>query len=88
MPIDRDKRLMVEKEKTESSIKITLRTNQSKFIEVNKKIKASIEENCINFFLLNLVSKKLCTNSPEPKIKIYKLDIKELIETGTLRVLK
>ncbi|GAI38050.1 unnamed protein product [marine sediment metagenome] len=88
MPIDREVAAIPEKEKLKSIIKIILRVTKSKKKEINKKTKASIEENCIIFFPLNLVNKELFTNIPIPKVKRYKLSIREPMVTGTFRFLK
>ena len=88
MPMDREVAAIPEKEKLKSIIKIILRVTKSKKKEINKKTKASIEENCINFFSLNLVNKELFTNIPIPKVKRYKLSIREPIVTGIFRFLK
>ncbi|GAH98606.1 unnamed protein product, partial [marine sediment metagenome] len=58
MPMDREVAAIPEKEKLKSIIKIILRVTKSKKKEINKKTKASIEENCIIFFPLNLVNKE------------------------------
>ncbi len=88
MPIDREVAAIPEKEKLKSIIKIILRVTKSKKKEISKKTKASIEENCIIFFPLNLVNKELFTNIPIPKVKRYKLSIREPMVTGIFRFLK
>ena len=61
IPADKRMAPIPEKERLKSSIKITFIINQSIIREINKKTKASIDENCIIFFSLNLSWRKKFT---------------------------
>ncbi len=88
MLIDRHMVLIAEKEKLNSNIKAILNASKSIKKDTNKKIKASIKKYSINFFSLNLATKKLFANIPRPKTKRYRVSIKELKATGTSKPLK
>jgi RNase P subunit RPR2 len=77
-----------EKEKPKRNIKIVFRTNESKKIEVAKKINAKIEKNCITFLSPNLTTRKLFNNIPRLINMQNKLNIKELVLKEKFKLLK
>ena len=86
--MEREIAAIPEKEKLKGYIKLIIRIKWSRKKEESKKIKASIEKNCINLFLLYLLTKKLCTNIPILKIRRFKPSTREPIVTGTPKLLK